>query len=1074
MKILRTLSLLAACLFAASVTSCVSDGLTEPGNEVVGKEIATLEEQASSVMTTISDVKALKETADGHEVELNGIIRSLENHVSYLSSGSSWEDATLATLAEQKKLAAVVGPILAQADAASATKTTLNSLDSNAKAWLGKNMGAYWSAVLAEAQTDAALAVLGNRMRTQRLQVEGLASDVEAGLKKDERPEELESLAKSVAENIEDAEELGATVSALVSDLEETYRTAVQTAAQDPASYDTKSVNAMNRAAAVALAANDVTLQSLAERVAACEAQLEDISTRLGELEGKVENLEKLLDLIQSVNLMQDNSSDYAVAYYNLDPDDITDDGCMRRVPKGTIDLRYLVRPASAAAALTDETLWNNGLKVIGYYAQSITKAAVETFDLTVQNVVEDPDIPGLVTVTVVNAFDSEDFYLKKIGAKVALSITSDNNDITSKFVEIIPQDESGTVYAESLTVTESIEIELNETATIKAVLNPIGADQTLIWMSDNEDVVTVSDEGVLTTTGVGTANVTATSVTTDEYGRKLSATCNVTVNPDIKIVGPKYVEKGYSINLRIDTPRNINPDAVQWSTSHPEIITITPSYADGINSAAVAASASAYNGGYENVTVSCDVAGETVLTHTIQCVEIQPKRIEVEGLDYDVNEVTLKFGQSRTFNASFNPASVDAEKFTWAYSAEGEGFTVSDQTTVTAKDETELFNGKVTGYFNIDLNSAYYWYDKTIQASADKLTRKITVNVEPYYVTGLSIPASQNMTKDQVLTTLPDIVFTSDDPKNIEKPSYTDLVWSSSAPEYVSVGESTGTLTALQLTNIPVIITATIKDPEKSVKPGYAVSASCSVTVTEADAGAPKVGDYYYKDGSWSTDNKATAENPVIGVIFSLANAADANTGDPNLGRYSNGLVISTKEFTSIMTSNYNPQLMDNGTSLYEYLRDTKENTASYDHTKTNGYSATQGLKAWRQYKSYDSNNPYAVTVLDDASLPAPENGVSSGWYVPSYQELLLIYNAKTIVNEVLRGIGTEVGTGYYWSSSLFYENTGSSSNPYHDSKVSPFNMNDGTMATPASGYSQASYGPYSTSYPVRVVLAF
>lgn len=1076
MKIFRTLSLLAACLFAASVTSCVSDGLTEPGNDVVGKEIATLEEQASSVMTTISDVKALKETADGHEVELNGIIRSLENHVSYLSSGSSWEDATLATLAEQKKLAAVVGPILAQTDAAGATKTTINSLDANAKSWLGKNMGAYWSAVLAEAQTDATLAVLGNRMRTQRLHVEGLASDVEAGLKKGEKPEELESLAKSVADNIEDAEELGATVSALVSDLEETYRTAVQTAAQAPASYDTKSVNAMNRAAAVALAANDVTLQSLAERVDACEAQLEDISTRLGELEGKVENLEKLLDLIQSVNLMQDNSSDYAVAYYNLDPDDITDDGCMRRVPKGTIDLRYLVRPASAAAALTEETLWNNGLKVIGYYAQSITKAAVETFDLTVQNVVEDPDIPGLVTVTVVNAFDSEDFYLKKIGAKVALSITSDNNDITSKFVEIIPQDESGTVYAESLTVTESIEIELNETATIKAVLNPIGADQTLIWMSDNEDVVTVSDEGVLTTTGVGTANVTATSVTTDEYGRKLSATCNVTVNPDIKIVGPKFVEEGYSINLRLDCPRNINPEQITWTVSNTSAVSVEKTIAYGMNCAVVTGNVVAYNDGYEDITITCAIAGETTLTHTVQCVEVQPRDIDITGLtaeENENNEITLKFGQSRTFGASIVPNIVDAEKFTLSYGHSGEGLTRSNQT-ITAQDENTLKNGKVTGYFNVEVNSDWYWYDKTFQTIADKITRKITVNVEPYYVTGLSIPASQNMTKDQVLTTLPDIVFTSDDPKNIEKPSYTDLVWSSSAPEYVSVGESTGTLTALQLTNIPVIITATIKDPEKSVKPGYAVSASCSVTVTEADAGAPKVGDYYYKDGSWSTDNKATAENPVIGVIFSLANAADANTGDPNLGCYSNGLVLSTMEFTSIMTSNYNPQLMDNGTSLYEYLRDTKNNTASYDHTKTNGYSATQGLKAWRQYKSYGSDNPYAVTVLDDASLPAPENGVSSGWYVPSYQELLLIYNAKTIVNEVLRGIGTEVGTGYYWSSSLFYENTGSSSTPYHDSKVSPFNMNDGTMATPASGYSQASYGPYSTSYPVRVVLAF
>lgn len=1063
MKIFRTLSLLAACLFAASVTSCVSDGLTEPGNDVVGKEIATLEEQASSVMTTISDVKALKETADGHEVELNGIIRSLENHVSYLSSGSSWEDATLATLAEQKKLAAVVGPILAQTDAAGATKTTINSLDANAKSWLGKNMGAYWSAVLAEAQTDATLAVLGNRMRTQRLHVEGLASDVEAGLKKGEKPEELESLAKSVADNIEDAEELGATVSALVSDLEETYRTAVQTAAQAPASYDTKSVNAMNRAAAVALAANDVTLQSLAERVDACEAQLEDISTRLGELEGKVENLEKLLDLIQSVNLMQDNSSDYAVAYYNLDPDDITDDGCMRRVPKGTIDLRYLVRPASAAAALTEETLWNNGLKVIGYYAQSITKAAVETFDLTVQNVVEDPDIPGLVTVTVVNAFDSEDFYLKKIGAKVALSITSDNNDITSKFVEIIPQDESGTVYAESLTVTESIEIELNETATIKAVLNPIGADQTLIWMSDNEDVVTVSDEGVLTTTGVGTANVTATSVTTDEYGRKLSATCNVTVNPDIKIVGPKFVEEGYSINLRLDCPRNINPEQITWTVSNPSAITVQKTTVDGMNCAVVTGNAVAYNDGYEDITITCKIAGEPTLTHTVQCVEVQPRDIDITGLtveENENNEITLKFGQSRTFGASILPNTVDAEKFTLAYGHSGEGLTRSNQT-ITAQDENTLKNGKVTGYFNVEVNSDWYWYDKTFQTIADKITRKITVNVEPYYIIDLSIPASQNMTVDQVLNELPDITFTSDDPSHV--PSYTDLKWTSSAPEYVSVNETTGELNALQVTTEPVRITASIKNPEISVKPGDTVAdAYCYVTVTEAAADDPKIGDYYFADGTFATDlpdgyNHATSDNKVIGIIFYLGNVTEYDTRlvTDGYGNCVHGLVVSIDEYISYPGSFEN---YESAPSVMTYPFDI-EHTRGYTNTvQLSEYGRNIGSGYAKMYR-YDSEG---VPGIHSSTVTSP----ASPWYVPSFAEMKLINAKLSVVNNSLNVAGLpQIETKDYWISTFRQYSNQKEIDSYRTYSLSADGWGSTNHSTSAS---------CSKEFPVRVILAF
>ena len=1070
--IVKHLALLTSLVVAMSVTSCVSDGLTEPGNDVVGKEIATLEEQASLVMTTISDVEALKETADGHEVELNGVIRSLESHVSYLSSGSSWEDATLATLAEQKKLAAVVGPILAQTEAASATKTTLNSLDANAKSWLGKNLGSYWSAALAEARTNAVLTVLGSRMNTQKIHVEGLASDVEAGLKKDDKPEELESLTKSVTDNIKDAEELEAIVSDLVADLEETYRAAVQTAAQDPESYDTKSVNVMNKAAAVALAANEVTLQSLEARVAACEEQLEDIRKRLGELENKIDKVEGLLDLIQSVTLMQDNSSDYAVAYYNLDPDNITDEGYMDRIPQESIDLRYLVRPASAAAALAETDLRNNGLiKVIGYYAKAITKADVEIFDLNILDVKVDDESMGLVTVTVDNAFDSKDFYFKKTGAKVALSITTGQTDITSKFVEVVPQDASGTVYAESLTITDRIEMDFNESAAIKAVLNPTGADQTLIWESDDNSIVTVSQEGVLTTKGIGTATVTATTNTTDEWGRKLSATCNVTVNPDIKIVGYKYVEKGSTLNLKLDSPRSIHPDLITWTSSNNDAVSIEKAEVDGLNCAVVTGNKVAYSDGkYEDITVTCKIQGEFDLTYTIQCVEVQPSLVSVDDLENNVNEITLKFGESKIFNASILPNSVDAEKFTMAYDIEG-ALSLSG-TTVTAHDETKLKDGKTTGTFTISVDSDYYWYDNTIQQSADKLTREITVNVEPYYVTALKLPDFQNMTTGQVLNTLPDIVFTSD--VSGHAPSYTDLVWSSSAPEYVSVDPNTGQLTARQLTTSPVTITANMKDPEKSVKPGCTVSATCMVTVTEVAAGAPKVGDYYYTDGSWSTDldNKKT----VVGIIFSLANAADDTNGDPNLDdKYSHGLVVSVSEYNAKYSNDnyYNNPLADpaqlvSGDTLYEFVKDNYDNVNyNYNLDRLNGYSSTLVLKDWRKEKGDKWDT--LVTVLDEDLPIAPSE--SSGWYIPSFKELLLLYDEKSSVNNSLSEINeTQIEQSNYWSSSLYYNGRKQGvSGWYDDSMAQPFDMTNGTMSKPESGF-----GPYSTEYPVRVILAF
>lgn len=1075
MKILRTLSLLAACLFAASVTSCVSDGLTEPGNDVVGKEIATLAEQASSVMTTISDVKALKETADGHEAELNGAIRSLENHVSYLSSSSSWEDATLATLAEQKKLAAVVGPILAQADAASATKTTLNSLDANAKAWLGKNMGAYWSAVSAAAKSEAQLASYGKKLSMWKLQIEGIASDIEAGLKEGVDLAETDALLASVSAVVKASEDLNARLAALASDVEEGYQQAIATASEDPESFDAATLKSLNKAAAADLQDAGVTMNDLIDRVAACESEVTAMQERVGELEDKVEDLEQLLALIQSVNLMQDNSSDYAVAYYTLDPNNFTDEGYMKRIPQETIDLRYLIRPASAAEALAEESLWNAGLNVFGYYAQTITKAGVETFDLNVTNVALDANVPGLVTVTVDNAFDSEDFYFKKTGAKVALSIVSGKTDLTSKFVEIVPKDASNTVYAESLTVTESIEMDLNESAVIKAVLNPLGADQSIVWESDNEDVVTVSSEGVLTTKGVGAANVTATSVTTDEYGRKLSAICNVTVNPDIKIVGPKYVEKGYQINLRLDCPRNINPEQITWSVSNPSAVSVEKTIAYGMNCAVVTGNAVAYNDGYEDITITCAIAGETTLTHTIQCVNVQPRIISITDVEDNEDEFTLKFGEQIDLGSavSLNDG-VESSLFPLSYSfkdwSNGTGISRSENV-ITANDASTLKDGKTAATLTIGagLNSAYYWYDKSIQQSATPLTRDITVNVEPYYVTDLSIPASHNMTLNEVLTILPDIVFTSED--NGHPSSYTDLEWSSSDPAYVSVTPS-GELTAHQLTTEPVRITATV--PEKSVMPGMTITRTCFVSVAEAAADKPKVGDYYYKDGTYSTELNATSENPVIGVIFSLKNAANEDSNLPET--CVNGLVVSMVDINSTYGSSGagNPVEGTNQSTntIYNYIQDNYSGV-NYDLNKTNGYSSTLALKGWKGEKVKEGHAwPILVDVLDDASLPTCL-GSSSGWYIPSYQELLLLYNeitGQTKVNDsIAAASGTQINKQYYWSSSLYYYYYSKGLTWYHHSKVNPFDMTNGTMPEPSS-----SNGAYNISYPVRVILAF
>ena len=65
--------------------------------------------------------------------------------------------------------------------------------------------------------------------------------------------------------------------------------------------------------------------------------------------------------------------------------------------------------------------------------------------------------------------------------------------------------------------------------------------NKTLKWTSDNEDVATVTQEGVVKGLKVGYANITATA--TD--GSEVSATCKVTVKPVVIDLSTK------TINLR-------------------------------------------------------------------------------------------------------------------------------------------------------------------------------------------------------------------------------------------------------------------------------------------------------------------------------------------------------------------------------------------------------------------------------------------------------------------------------------------------------------------------------------------
>ena len=172
---------------------------------------------------------------------------------------------------------------------------------------------------------------------------------------------------------------------------------------------------------------------------------------------------------------------------------------------------------------------------------------------------------------------------LKWYSSNTAVAEVSDNGVVSAKSVgsaEITARatDESGVSascyvyvkkYVSSIEIPKEITVLRTNTRNIEANVLPTNASsKTLSWSSDDNNIATVTQTGVVKGVNVGTTNITATA--TDGSG--VSATCKVTVNPvtinlSTKTVnlqkGSEYVEQTATV-----LPENYEHKDVVWTTS--------------------------------------------------------------------------------------------------------------------------------------------------------------------------------------------------------------------------------------------------------------------------------------------------------------------------------------------------------------------------------------------------------------------------------------------------------------------------------------------------------------------------
>lgn len=478
--------------------------------------------------------------------------------------------------------------------------------------------------------------------------------------------------------------------------------------------------------------------------------------------------------------------------------------------------------------------------------------------------------------------------------------------------------------------VTVKVEEEFTLTATVKPDNAP---DKTVTWASSDSEVASV-DGGKVKALKEGTAVITATAAN----GKKAECKVNVqtaAVDFDITIsiadmtIPAKGLQQDKSVRLYASYTRKVD-----GKTHTPASVswkssdeTVATVDAEGNVTAVIE---HIEKSGIENgvkVTIT-HVADEKEKAFELTVVKALPEQVILTAVpSVDGTDYRMMHGDTFTFEAKVLPEKANQD--VW-YA--GGGFMQVPDNTWTAKE--------------VGVHSFTAYASDNSSARVNFSIEVLPVPVESFTVVGesqLSLEVGDEMFLEVEIL-----------PANA---SYRTVTWTSSSDDIVSVA-SDGKITANGAGTATV--TGTLKDGK---------TVEYTVTVSEPVASVA-VGDYYYSDGTTSSELDSSKE--VVGIVFSTK---DPSLQDSGLSGFKNGLVVALEEASTAWQSS--------ASNVSSWV---SQNVQYSDLTSTDracGYSNTQALIAYNE-----ANPDNKVLVVEHApSVTLPSS--TSGWYVPSYEEL-------------------------------------------------------------------------------------
>lgn len=555
-------------------------------------------------------------------------------------------------------------------------------------------------------------------------------------------------------------------------------------------------------------------------------------------------------------------------------------------------------------------------------------------------------------------------------------------------------------VVVETITLSPSSKvIKLGDKFTISALVEPEDAfDKTLTYVSSDDKIASVSENGDVEGVGLGRADITVST------SNGVSAVCKILVSED----GTGEIEDIIPVEeviLETETKENViyqleplqmiayympagsAPKSAEWSTSNEEYATVDQ---NGLVTVVLEdIEKDTYGDDKEYfVEIRLTVDGKIKAYSTLEIKRARPKEVKITS-EPENHQILL--GQTFQYTAIIEPSLAEQDVIWQCYKYQGDINIVNES----------ILNG--ISYYGGTFDTNVVGVGKyVIQASAhvnDNVYARTLVEVLPVDIISATLNyESVTLSKGGYVD-----LFVNFNPHNA---TYKDVVWTSSKESVAIV--SNGKVTAVGVGEAE--ITATLSND---------MVLKCEVNVEEPTA---NVGDFFYSDGTWSTELDQT--KTVVGVVFSVDNVTlHDKTLKADYPGCTHGIVVALNETDPVKWQSWRSDVdawaVANG---YMHVRGISyaDNVFSLtdDGRKLTGYNNTKALKAYMQSPEYAAEGENAVVYLFDNASEMSDISGTSGWYIPSVAEMIQLADNSEVVLQKIQQVGGEAFAASHWSS--------------------------------------------------------